>query len=45
MSSGFSSCDSASNRAKKGRKDIQGSEFSTDGNYSSRMSSSGTVND
>jgi len=44
MSSGFSSSGSASNQAKEGTEDIQGSELSTGGNYSPGMSSSGTVN-
>jgi hypothetical protein len=44
MSSGFSSSGSASNQAKEGTEDIQGSEFSTGGNYSPGMSSSGTLN-
>lgn len=44
MSSGFSSSGSASNQAKEGVEDVGGSEFSTGGNHSPGMSSSGTIN-
>ncbi|CAF1120278.1 unnamed protein product [Adineta steineri] len=42
MSGGFSSSGSYSNQAKEGTEDIHGSEFSTGGNYSRGMSSSGS---
>lgn len=44
MSGGFSSSGSASNQAKEGVEDIEGSEYSTGGTYSPGMSSSGTTN-
>lgn len=44
MSSGFSSSGSASNQAKEGVEDVEGSEFSTGGKHSLGMSSSGTAN-
>jgi hypothetical protein len=43
-SGGFSSSGAASNQAKEGTEDIQGSEFSTGGNYTTGMSSSGSAN-
>lgn len=43
MSGGFSSSGSASNQAKEGTEDIEGSEYSTGGIHSSGMSSSGTL--
>jgi len=43
-SGGFSSSGSVSNQAKEGTEDIQGSKFSTGGNYSAGMSSSGSAN-
>ena len=44
MSSGFSSSGSASNQAKEGTENIQGSEYSTGGVRSVGMSSSGSLN-
>ncbi|CAF1393262.1 unnamed protein product [Adineta steineri] len=41
---GFSSSGCVSNQGKEGIEDIQGNEYSTGGNHSFGMSSSGSIN-